>query len=215
MSGDFGDGEFRIFIADERELIANAIEVCLRGHATLIAAAARYSSMVELVPQVLPDVLVLHETLPGLSLVELEAWIRTLPHAPMGLVVLLNNETRPGVQDNWPPGCRTVGPNEGIGQIIAAMNDTLRAEGSRRPLISPRQTEILTLVAEGDTNIQIGHTLGIAVGTVKRHLADVFLRLDVQSRIEALNRARQLGALPQRPGTPKSRRTHTESAPLT
>jgi DNA-binding NarL/FixJ family response regulator/signal transduction histidine kinase len=67
--------------------------------------------------------------------------------------------------------------------------------------LSPREVELLTRVASGLTNRQIAHRLGITEGTVKRHLRNIFKKLDVTSRIEAVNRATERGLLrPPSPG---------------
>lgn len=53
----------------------------------------------------------------------------------------------------------------------------------------PRQRELLRLVAEGHTNAQIGRSLGLSEGTVRKHLENIFARLDVSSRTAAVIRA--------------------------
>ena len=56
------------------------------------------------------------------------------------------------------------------------------------PNLTPRQWEVLRQVAKGAGNAQIARTLGLSDGTVRKHLENVFLRLGVQSRTEALAR---------------------------
>ena len=56
------------------------------------------------------------------------------------------------------------------------------------PHLTPRQWEVLRQVATGASNTQIARTLGLSDATVRKHLENVFLRLDVQSRTEALAR---------------------------
>ena len=56
------------------------------------------------------------------------------------------------------------------------------------PNLTPRQWEVLRQVARGAGNAQIARTLGLSDGTVRKHLENVFLRLGVQSRTEALAR---------------------------
>ncbi len=57
-----------------------------------------------------------------------------------------------------------------------------------QPNLTPRQWEVLRQVATGASNSQIARTLGLSDATVRKHLENVFLRLDVQSRTEALAR---------------------------
>jgi len=56
------------------------------------------------------------------------------------------------------------------------------------PNLTPRQWEVLRQVARGAGNTQIARTLGLSDATVRKHLENVFLRLGVQSRTEALAR---------------------------
>lgn len=48
--------------------------------------------------------------------------------------------------------------------------------------LSPREREVAELVAEGLTNAEIGDRLGISGGTVGRHLANIYRRLEIHSR---------------------------------
>ena len=56
-------------------------------------------------------------------------------------------------------------------------------EGERRrhpvPRLTPRQKELLRLLAAGHTNTQIARRLGISEGTVRTHLENIYERLDV------------------------------------
>jgi DNA-binding CsgD family transcriptional regulator len=67
----------------------------------------------------------------------------------------------------------------------------LDAERRRHPVprLTPRQWELLRLVAAGHTNAQIARQLGITEGTVRIHLGDIYTRLHVSSRTAAVARA--------------------------
>ena len=67
-----------------------------------------------------------------------------------------------------------------------------------QPLIDPlseREMELLQLLAEGFTNQEIADRLIIAVGTVKAHTVNIYRKLNVNSRMQAVARARALGIL--------------------
>jgi DNA-binding CsgD family transcriptional regulator len=66
-------------------------------------------------------------------------------------------------------------------QRQAARSETVR--------LTPRQHQLLGLVAAGRTNRQIGRELGIAESTARKHLQHIFERLDVSSRTAAVVRA--------------------------
>ncbi len=61
--------------------------------------------------------------------------------------------------------------------------------------LSPRELEVLCLIAEGCSNKEIAERLVITVSAVKKHTANIYGKLSVSSRTQALARARQLGLL--------------------
>jgi DNA-binding NarL/FixJ family response regulator len=75
----------------------------------------------------------------------------------------------------------------------------------RRPVADPlsaRETEVLTLVARGKTNAEIGRVLFISEATVKTHLLRAFGKLGVSDRTAAVTTAIERGMLPA-PGEPR------------
>ena len=67
-----------------------------------------------------------------------------------------------------------------------------------QPLIeplSPRELEVLHLIAQGLSNQEISERLFLALGTVKGHNQQIFGKLQVQRRTEAVARARELGLM--------------------
>ena len=61
--------------------------------------------------------------------------------------------------------------------------------------LSQREAEILKLIAQGLSNREIGERLFLALDTVKGHNRRIFDKLQVESRTEAIARARELGLL--------------------
>lgn len=62
--------------------------------------------------------------------------------------------------------------------------------------ISPREYEVLELIAAGLTNQQIAEKLFVSLSTVKTHSANLFMKLDVARRTQAVQKARELSLLP-------------------
>lgn len=62
--------------------------------------------------------------------------------------------------------------------------------------LSERETEVLTLLATGQTNAEVASALFISVGTVKSHSANIYRKLEAKNRTEAVARAREIGLLP-------------------
>ncbi len=87
---------------------------------------------------------------------------------------------------------------EFIGRILTAHEIQSTARTSRLAvpaILSNRELELLRLIAAGHSNKQIAGELFISVGTVKRHTANIFDKLDVKNRTEAVARARELNIL--------------------
>jgi DNA-binding CsgD family transcriptional regulator len=72
-----------------------------------------------------------------------------------------------------------------------------RNEAAIRSLgLSPRECEILTLLASGQSNKEMARSLAISPNTVKTHLARVYDKLDVERRVQAIEKARSLALIP-------------------
>ena len=71
------------------------------------------------------------------------------------------------------------------------------AKGEEAAAFTPRQLEILPLLAEGMPNKRIADALDVTEGTVKQHLKDLFRRLNARNRTQAVKEARRLGLLPK------------------
>ncbi|MBS2040658.1 response regulator transcription factor [bacterium] len=65
-----------------------------------------------------------------------------------------------------------------------------------RPEPTPRETEVLKLLAEGLSNKQISDRLGLSVETIKDHVKSLLQKLEAQTRTAAVHRARLQGLLP-------------------
>jgi DNA-binding NarL/FixJ family response regulator len=59
--------------------------------------------------------------------------------------------------------------------------------------LTPRETEVLTLLTTGQTNLQIAHSLNISRGTAKVHVERIIRKLEVSDRTQAAVRAIELG----------------------
>ncbi|MBI1224368.1 MAG: DNA-binding response regulator [Bacteroidetes bacterium] len=67
--------------------------------------------------------------------------------------------------------------------------------------ISKREHEVLCLIAEGHSNQEIADQLFLSLNTVKSHSSNLFSKLDVKRRTQAIQRAKELGLLPETDAT--------------
>jgi DNA-binding NarL/FixJ family response regulator len=80
---------------------------------------------------------------------------------------------------------------------IASQADQMQAKESQDFSLSPRQYQILTLVAQGQTYSQVAVTIGIAERTVKYHMAEILDHLHLQNRAQVIAYAVQSGLVPR------------------
>jgi len=66
----------------------------------------------------------------------------------------------------------------------------------QRLSISKRELEVLELISKGLSNQQIADTLFVSLNTIKTHSSNLFLKLDVNRRTQAVQRAKELRLIP-------------------
>jgi DNA-binding NarL/FixJ family response regulator len=98
--------------------------------------------------------------------------------------------------------CRTVGDEDGAGLEIDAARSTFERLGATPDLarldslmkgtpsgltyrLTPRELQVLRLIATGDTNKAIASSLSLSEKTVDRHVSNIFAKLDVPTRAAA------------------------------
>jgi LuxR family maltose regulon positive regulatory protein len=79
--------------------------------------------------------------------------------------------------------------------ILSSFETAPRPAASAPELLSERELEVLRIIAAGASNQEAGRKLFIAPSTVKKHLENIYAKLDVGGRTEAIARAREMGVL--------------------
>jgi DNA-binding CsgD family transcriptional regulator len=62
--------------------------------------------------------------------------------------------------------------------------------------LTGQEMKVLALLAAGQSNKEIAQTLGLSPNTVKTHIANLFAKLEVARRSQAVNKARELALIP-------------------
>ena len=91
-------------------------------------------------------------------------------------------------------GVELVGPAEDADAAIVTSN-TSAAEPGADVALTPRELEVLALLAEGASNKAVARRLGISTHTAKFHVASLIEKLDAVSRTDAVAHAARLGVI--------------------
>jgi len=188
-----------VLVVDDHELVRRGL-LDLLGTAddlTVVGAAVDGEDAVRLAEETQPDVVLMDLSMPGTDGVE--ATRRLARVSPASRVVVLTsfseNERIVAALEAGAVGylLKDVEPDELLrGVRAAARGDAPFSPRAARVLLprtghelSPREREVLRLVAEGLPNKTIARRLGISEKTVKTHLTSVFTTLGVTDRTSA------------------------------
>jgi DNA-binding NarL/FixJ family response regulator len=208
----------RVLLADDHVVVRAGIRQFLEQSPDIqvVAEASNGREACELLEQFKPDVAVLDIQMPLMSGIEVTRWIRS-NRLSIGVLVLTAYDDEPYVQAVLQAGAngyvlKTAEPQEivagvrdvflGKSVLDAALAQRLIIKLARKEdstLVEPltdRELQILNLTGKGFTNKAIGMQLGISDRTVQNHLANIFQKLNAESRTEAVMRAVSMGLIP-------------------
>lgn len=155
-----------------------------------------------------PDVVLMDINLPGISGIEATARIKKrLPQTQIVMVTVYGdhdkifaalkagasgyllkrsspNDLREAIHDVLSGGAPM---SSSIARRIVEAFHTPASEADQGEELSPRENEVLKLVAEGRANKEIAMDLGISVQTVRVHVKHIYEKLHIRSRVEAAN----------------------------
>ncbi|MBI5963637.1 MAG: hypothetical protein HY863_09205 [Chloroflexi bacterium] len=112
------------------------------------------------------------------------------------LTILLKQNLLGSVQPNYVKSILAAFPKAGYSKTVQDER-SIPVDESLSPLesLTPRELEVLHLIAIGDSNQTIAGKLVITLSAVKKHTGNIFNKLNVNSRTQALVQARRLGLL--------------------
>lgn len=212
--------KIRILMADDHPIFRTGMRALLeeQDDFEVIDSVDDGREAVELATREAPDVLLLDIELPGLSGVGVaqELARRNLGTKILVLSAFDDEAYISGLMAKGIAGYLTKGEAgstvvEAIRQVARGqdgwLSQTIRSKlmALHRPrppvLLSHRETEVLRSMAQGSSNKEIARALGISVHTVRNHTANIYSKLGVHSRTEALFKVRNEG-LEQLAGSP-------------
>lgn len=206
----------RIIVVDDHAMFRAGVVEMLSTVAEFHVVAEGSSAVeaITLAHDLVPDIAVLDLEMPGPGV---KAMVRrVLDASPATKIVILTMHDDPAVVrellDAGASGylLKTAGRSE----LIAAIKSANGTDGSvllavsrktalslaqstmgEPEVLSRREIDVVALLSKGRSNREIASALFISGGTVKRHLTNIYAKLGVTSRLEAVQKVRELGIL--------------------
>lgn len=196
--------EIRIVLAEDHHVVRAAVASFLSREPDFdvsaeVDDAAKLSAVVDALR---PDILLLDAHMPGHRVIETARALRRA-HPRLRILVLSAYKRREYVVGLIEAGASGYvlkdDPPESLPQAIRAVHEGRRwlspsvaevlsksALSAGREALTAREGEVLRLMATGCRNDRIAKTLGISEQTVKNHVRNIFGKLDVETRVEAV-----------------------------
>ena len=194
----------RVLVADDHLILRLGLVTLINGETDMkvVAEASNGQHVVELFREHRPDVTLMDLRMPGLNGVEaISAICAEEPDAKV--IVLTIHKGDEAVYQALRAGARGYLLKDiATDEILAAVRSVHEgrrcippaiaarmAERIRHSDLTPREIDVLKLIAKGFSNKQIGDRLGIAEATVKNHVVSLLGKLGVQDRTHAVTLA--------------------------
>ena len=205
----------RLLVVDDHPLFREGLAHTLgtEDGFEIVAQAEDGKAAIALWESFQPDVALIDVSMPGMDGIETVRRLRSR-HADAKLLMLTSSEDQDDViaaLDAGASGYVTKGVR--YGELVAAVREV---HGGGRPLgeaiarklaardrdspITPRELEVLKLLREGLTFVEIGHTLSITERTARAHVGAIKEKLGATNTAQAVARGFEQGLLPVLPG---------------
>ncbi|TDD46225.1 response regulator transcription factor [Kribbella antibiotica] len=204
----------RVVVADDQRVVRDGLVTLLKllPGIDVVAAASDGAEAVQLVAEHRPDVLLVDLRMPNVDGVEATRQVRT-EYPQTEVVVLTTYSDDESVLSALRAGARGFltkdADAEAIGRAIQAAADgqsILDADVQRRLIegavaapkavdsgLTPREVDVLRLIAEGLSNTEIARRLVVSEATVKTHINHLFAKANLRDRAQAVAYAYRLG----------------------
>jgi DNA-binding NarL/FixJ family response regulator len=202
----------KLVIVDDHEALREGLVALLQGHGLeVVGAAGNVAAGIDLVAHCEPDVAIVDIRLPDGSGIDLTRDL--LARRPdLGVVLYTGDSDADLLYSGLDSGARGYALKAGSMQELVGAIERIAAGGSyvdprldrillsprataQVPQLSPRERQIMHLMAEGLTAEAIGSQLGVSVETVRTHVRNVIRKLQARNRVHAIALALERGEI--------------------
>jgi DNA-binding NarL/FixJ family response regulator len=202
----------KLVIVDDHEALREGLAALLSGSGLeIVGAAGNVAAGMDLVEHAAPDVALLDIRLPDGSGIELTRELLAL-HPDLGVILYTGDSDAELLYDGLDSGARGYALKAGsMDELVAAIERV--AQGgtyvdprldrillspratANVPQLSPREREIMHLMAEGMTAERIGEEITVSVETVRTHVRNTIRKLQARNRVHAIAIALERGEI--------------------
>lgn len=205
----------RLLLADDHRMLREGLRRSLDELGfTIVGEARNGAEAVDLAAAVQPDVVLMDVTMPELDGVEATRQLKSrLPNTFIIMLTMhadqdvLTDAIRAGASGYLVKDCSTdeiasaidavvLGETALSPRLAASMLAEVRRQDSASQserIITPREEEVLQLIADGCSTPEVAEQLFISQKTVKNHLASIYQKLDARDRTQAVLQAVRMG----------------------
>jgi DNA-binding NarL/FixJ family response regulator len=202
--------DLRVLLVDDHDLFRTGLRNLLEEQGLqIVGEAANGKDAIRLVRELAPDIVVMDLNMPGVTGVEATREITSFAPLTRVLVLTISDQNEDVMDAIVAGACGYLVKDSSIQELIrgitaAAVGESLisppiaakvlqrvRAvtldQGAQtiRAELSERELEVLRLIANGKDNSQIAAALHISPKTVKNHISNILMKLQIENRIQA------------------------------
>ncbi|MBA2537286.1 MAG: response regulator transcription factor [Actinobacteria bacterium] len=203
--------ELRVLLVDDHDLFRTGLlNLLVEQGVQVVGEAADGQSALRLVRDLVPDVVVMDLNMPGMTGVEATREISLTSPLTRVVVLTISVDNTDVVEAVMAGACGYLLKDSSIQELIAGISAAAAGESLISPQIaaqvlqvlrsqnagsgaadairaelSDRELEILKLIANGTDNAQIARELFISPKTVKNHISNILMKLQIENRIQA------------------------------
>jgi DNA-binding NarL/FixJ family response regulator len=210
----------RLLLVDDHPIIRSGLRMLFQAEPslTIVGEADSGAAAIAMVEQLHPDVVIMDVAMPGMNGIEATRRIKAASPETAVLALTMHEDEQyffemlnAGASGYIP---KRAAPDDLVSAIkvvaegnvflyaslarflIRDMADRAEAEPETgADVLTAREREVLTLIADGDTNREIADTLVISVKTVERHRENIMAKLDIHNRVELVRYAIKKGMI--------------------
>lgn len=194
------NGTYKIAVADSNTLILQALSDMIEKDRrfSLVATVRTAESFLETCLRVPVDVGILEWDIPKLGAAKLMDILRDRPHAPRIVVYASSTDqdvTRRAMlagaagycpRDAQEQQLLDIASSVAAGRMVFPFVDLRNLSQDPRASLTTRERDLLTALARGRTNAQLADELEISINTVKFHLRNLYDKLELKNRAQAI-----------------------------